>query len=438
MLCQSIEDVVQIQKISLRLIQPTQAELLRAVDQRLGLDPQVRQMFQLLRQRGNEAAHQVDHRIGYREGLEALKVAREIALWFHRSFGSDADFKPGPFILPDDPSQRLLTLQQQVADLTQNLQQAQSEQAAKDELAELLAAQAAQERVLAERAAEERSVYESLAEEASSRYVALKAEFDAHLQAVNAAQAVPSSQDIQAFAQRTTKAAQKVTMDEASTRLLIDQMLKDAGWEADTHELTHAKGARPERNRNLAIAEWPTAGKQSAVCELDRRRRRARYVLAARPVASVIHDQLTAGRCGHPCPSLRRGHSVHDVAPISAQAADYPPAAERRKVRRRPNKVATCIAPHSGELKTVGSEISRSNGALRCEVRSVGQEARSGAGQDAQVSRSAWMRGSDPAFAAMDGASKKPGGASLRKAAVPSQTVRKRRFACPQGKRAAG
>lgn len=251
-------------RVGVRLIQPTQAELLRAVDQRLGLDPQVRQMFHLLRQRGNEAAHQVDHRIGYREGLEALKVAREIALWFHRSFGSDADFKPGPFILPDDPSQRLLTLQQQVADLTQNLQKAQSEQAAKGQIAELLAAQAAQERVLAERAAEERSVYESLAEEASTRYTALKAEFDAHLQTANAAPDVPTSLDIQAFAQRTTQAAQKVTMDEASTRLLIDQMLKDAGWEADTHELTHAKGARPERNRNLAIAEWPTAGKQSA------------------------------------------------------------------------------------------------------------------------------------------------------------------------------
>lgn len=54
-------------RVGVRLIQPTQAELLRAVDQRLGLDPQVRQMFHLLRQRGNEAAHQVDHRIGYRE-----------------------------------------------------------------------------------------------------------------------------------------------------------------------------------------------------------------------------------------------------------------------------------------------------------------------------------------------------------------------------------
>jgi type I restriction enzyme R subunit len=219
-------------RIGVRLQQPTQAELLRAVDQRLTLDHQVRQMFHLLRQRGNEAAHQANHHIGYREGLEALKVAREVALWFHRTFGSNPDFKPGPFILPDDPSQKLLTLQQQVADLTQHLQQAQTEQAAKTQMADLLAAQADQERVLAARAAEERSVYEALAEEASTRYATLKAEFDAHLQATNAQPSTASAQDIQAFASRATQAAQKVAMDEASTRLLIDQMLKDAGWES--------------------------------------------------------------------------------------------------------------------------------------------------------------------------------------------------------------
>ncbi|QAU25172.1 DUF4145 domain-containing protein [Dyella sp. M7H15-1] len=70
-------------RIGVQWIDPTQAELLRAVDQRLGLDPQVRQMLHLLRRRGNEAAHRVDHKIGYREGLESLKVAREVALWFH-------------------------------------------------------------------------------------------------------------------------------------------------------------------------------------------------------------------------------------------------------------------------------------------------------------------------------------------------------------------
>lgn len=104
-------------RIGVQLQQPTQAELLRAVDSRLGLDQQVRQMFHLLRQRGNTAAHNIDHAIGYREGLESLKVARELAVWFHRTFGSSPNFKPGPFLLPDDPSQRLVELERQAAEL---------------------------------------------------------------------------------------------------------------------------------------------------------------------------------------------------------------------------------------------------------------------------------------------------------------------------------
>lgn len=251
-------------RVGVRLVQPTQAELIRAVDQRLGLDPQVRQMFHLLRQRGNEAAHQVRHSIGYREGLEALKVAREVALWFHRTFGANPNFKPGPFLLPDDPSQKLVNLQQQIAKLQGTLQEAQTAQAAQAELASLQAAQLAQERELSERAKHERSIYESLAAEASTRYADLKAEFDAKLKQANAQPDTASAKDIKAFAERASEAAQKVAMDEAATRLIIDQMLEDAGWEAHTTELTYAKGARPERHKSKAIAEWPAQGKQSA------------------------------------------------------------------------------------------------------------------------------------------------------------------------------
>ncbi len=42
------------ERVGLSVGQSTQAELLRAVDQRLGLDPQVRQILHALRQRGNE------------------------------------------------------------------------------------------------------------------------------------------------------------------------------------------------------------------------------------------------------------------------------------------------------------------------------------------------------------------------------------------------
>ena len=40
---------------------------------------------------------------------------------------------------------------------------------------------------------------------------------------------------------------------------LIDQQLRDSGWEADTKALRYASGTRPVKGRNLAIAEWPTA-----------------------------------------------------------------------------------------------------------------------------------------------------------------------------------
>ena len=248
-------------RVGVQLVQPTQAELLRAVDARLGLDPRVRQLFDLLRRTGNAAAHEAAHGIGFREGLEALKVAREIAVWFHRTFGRNQGFKPGPFVLPDDPSQKLVQLQQQIAQLSTALQDAQSAQAHQAEMAALLAAQAEQEREMARRAQEDSAVYQELAEEAGQRAAALQAQFASQLQSP-AHQA--NSEEITQFAQRANTAAKAVLLDEAATRQIIDLQLRDAGWEANTTELTHAKGACPQRGKNKAIAEWPTAGQQAA------------------------------------------------------------------------------------------------------------------------------------------------------------------------------
>ena len=86
-------------RLGISLVQHSQAELLRAVDAGLGLDAQVRQLPHVLRRTGNLAAHEADHGIGYREGIEALKVSRQIAVWFHRSCGNSPDFKPGPPLL---------------------------------------------------------------------------------------------------------------------------------------------------------------------------------------------------------------------------------------------------------------------------------------------------------------------------------------------------
>lgn len=46
-------------------------------------------------------------------------------------------------------------------------------------------------------------------------------------------------------------------LTEAETRLFIDQKLREAGWEADTKNIRFSKGVRPQKGKNLAIAEWP-------------------------------------------------------------------------------------------------------------------------------------------------------------------------------------
>ena len=57
---------------------------------------------------------------------------------------------------------------------------------------------------------------------------------------------------------QSLKAASRRVKSEAETRYLIDEQLRQVGWEADTENLRYAKGTRPVKGRNLAIAEWPT------------------------------------------------------------------------------------------------------------------------------------------------------------------------------------
>jgi type I restriction enzyme R subunit len=70
---------------------------------------------------------------------------------------------------------------------------------------------------------------------------------------------VQKSTEIQ---QRSKKAALKIEMSEAETRLLIDAQLRAAGWEVDTLNLNHKlRGTFPEKGKNSAIAEWPCGNK---------------------------------------------------------------------------------------------------------------------------------------------------------------------------------
>lgn len=57
---------------------------------------------------------------------------------------------------------------------------------------------------------------------------------------------------------RAKTSADKINLTEKETRYLIDEQLRKVGWEADSINHRYSKGTRPEKNRNLAIAEWST------------------------------------------------------------------------------------------------------------------------------------------------------------------------------------
>lgn len=67
-----------------------------------------------------------------------------------------------------------------------------------------------------------------------------------------------SSKTIKERVEKSAVAAEKMQMNEIETRYIIDDQLRKYGWEVDTQTLRYSKGTRPQKGRNIAIAEWPT------------------------------------------------------------------------------------------------------------------------------------------------------------------------------------
>lgn len=251
----------------------SQADLLYEINREIRLDPTIRNLFHTLRIEGNKATHAF--RTDHQEALKGLQVAHALAIWFHKACGKEGPkFKADAFVPPKDPSQALQDLQAQIALLKTELQANQAQQESDQELARMLAEERAKHQQLTEEMAQARQRHQEalLAQEAAQKQQ--EAAFEAKLKALQAEQATAPApetaagkarqQQAQALNQRLQKAGDHLHLNEELTRILIDQQLRDAGWEADTQALSYAKGARPEKGKNLAIAEWPTQGQQKA------------------------------------------------------------------------------------------------------------------------------------------------------------------------------
>jgi type I restriction enzyme R subunit len=228
-------------------------ETLRRLSYERVIPKEAADVFHVLRKLGNTAAHEAagDHS----DALSALKFARQLGIWFHRTYGKQPGFKAGAFLPPREPPDATAILKEEIANLRRKAAESEGIAAiARREADEHARARESAEQRLA-REMEDRAIWEKLAQETEAE----KANIAARLAILqSAAEQAPKSLTLELI-QRSEDASAKIDLDEASTRTLIDQQLRDAGWEADTKTLRHGEGSRPAKGRNLAIAEWPTS-----------------------------------------------------------------------------------------------------------------------------------------------------------------------------------
>lgn len=221
---------------------------LNTLRERGALPTEVADIFHGLRKAGNEAVH--SHKGTRADAMHHLKMARTLGVWFHKAF-KDKSFKAGPFIPLADPRKQGKAVEEELKRLEQDISVAQ--RAAEEESVRRAEAERA-----AQQTAEDRAVWQALAEELENQLKAERERLAAELSALQAQTAAAPAAEVQKRVESAQAAGENLDLDEADTRRLIDEQLREAGWEAYTGELTYSKGARPQKGRNMAIAEWPT------------------------------------------------------------------------------------------------------------------------------------------------------------------------------------
>jgi type I restriction enzyme, R subunit len=221
----------------------SQIELLRRLESTGNLSREAAKVFHDIRKIGNDANHNLSGSSG--DALSALKMAWALAVWYHRAAKEPA-FKSGPFLPPSAPADPSAVLASELARLKQALDAANSK-------AELADGSLKQTQSLLAQTQEEKAIWEKLAQEAEKE----KSEINTLLDSLQA-KSTANPTVVAETAKRYTAASSTLELDEAATRTSIDQQLRDAGWEADTTTLRYSLGARPQKGRNTAIAEWPT------------------------------------------------------------------------------------------------------------------------------------------------------------------------------------
>ncbi|MDP1692244.1 MAG: type I restriction-modification system endonuclease [Burkholderiaceae bacterium] len=221
-----------------------QVDLLRRLQDQGIVPREVGALFAEVRRVGNDANHRLagDHRTA----LLGLRLTWQLSVWFHRTFKEPA-YKSGPFLPPVPPAGVGVELKAELDQLRADLAQY---RAAHQDAAQALDLTKAQ----VKQTEEERAFWESMAAEAE----ASKSELAKRLEVLQAQALAQPPQSLAKLVAAANTAAAVIQISESDTRKLIDEQLAAAGWTVDSAGLTFNKGTRPQKNKHLAIAEWPT------------------------------------------------------------------------------------------------------------------------------------------------------------------------------------
>jgi type I restriction enzyme, R subunit len=226
--------------------------VLRTLKIRSILPLEIANLFFHLKRVGNAAVHE---NVGTTaDALSALKIARGAAVGFRQSYGGEPTYRPGPFVPPTPPVDATSALKAELEELRKHVH-ASSDEAAKALLA-FRDSEDARLRAISEAEAHrlDKEFWESYAAETE---VGLR-KTEAALKASQAAAESAPPLQLDLLAQFANQRAQQVELDEATTRILIDDQLRAAGWTVDSQQLRYSTGVRPQPGQAIAIAEWPT------------------------------------------------------------------------------------------------------------------------------------------------------------------------------------
>ena len=156
-------------------------ETLRRLSDRRIIPKETANVLHILRRLGNDAIHEAKG--SHAEALKSLKFARQLGIWFHRTYGRQPDFNPGPFVPPSKATDAADALTEEVAALRRKIAELGEAAAAAKRQAEeqSRALETAEERLRL--VAEERATWEQLAQESEAARLALTSRLEAHAHA---------------------------------------------------------------------------------------------------------------------------------------------------------------------------------------------------------------------------------------------------------------